>query len=258
MEVSGKPTANQIGNDDCSVEGALVSESKRRGQKPGCVKPVGSGRKKGTPNKVNSATREDILRRIDPVGWMARAIQSPKTPIEIKLQIALASLRRLLPELRSVELGGIPGGDPIQSEIVDRGDSFEFTKRLAFVLARTAMSSTSPLSKNRLSAEVANTAQDDDSAAEESFETRSPELQREPEAALPGPEWSVAELESGRCWLERDGRNISIFGSRAEAVAYAQKIAALETNVPEEGYAEEQGGRTETTPEVKHRGRRRK
>lgn len=71
--------------------------------------PKWGGRAKGTPNKVNVATRERIEREADPIGFLCGVIRGKEvdgsTPtLEQRMNAAKVLAGKVLPDLRSVEL----------------------------------------------------------------------------------------------------------------------------------------------------------
>lgn len=121
-----------------------VGGTKKRGKKKGTPKTPGSGRKKGTRNKVTSQTRERIEKGADPVGFLISlakgnrqsAAATPDAPrrtwviptLQHRIDAMNVLLNRTMPVIKPVELTGANAGP-----IVTKGEGFD---ALGEVLAR--------------------------------------------------------------------------------------------------------------------------
>lgn len=120
---------------------------KKRGRKPGCEKPPGSGRKPGSKNKVSADLRQTILARGKPVELLADICRGvkirvgpPAGPGEPQyvyptLQERASAAKILLDKIMVPPPAGAPPepGNPAE-EISD----FDAAMRLSFLLSRAA------------------------------------------------------------------------------------------------------------------------
>lgn len=104
----------------------------------GAPKTPGSGRKKGTPNKVTGALRERIEREADPIGLLIDVVKGKRFKAAVaagggrKQAYVYPSIaqrkwaahklaNKILPDVRAVKLGDQEGGD-IVVRIMRYGD----------------------------------------------------------------------------------------------------------------------------------------
>lgn len=104
----------------------------------GAPKTPGSGRKKGTPNKVTRALRERIEKEADPIGLLIDVVKGKRFKAAVapgggrKQAYVYPSIaqrkwaahklaNKILPDVRAVELGDQEGGD-IVVRIMRYGD----------------------------------------------------------------------------------------------------------------------------------------
>ena len=110
------------------------AEKQKRGpgRPKGLGKAPGSGRQKGTPNKDRAATVERIMREADPIGFLCKVARGDRMAAAIEpgakkkswwfptgdqqISAAQTLLRKCLPDMKSVELGG-PLGEPLSVRI---------------------------------------------------------------------------------------------------------------------------------------------
>ena len=86
--------------------------------------PKSGGRKKGTPNRANAATRERIENEADPIGFLCRVnrgddVDGAIPTLEQRMNAAKILAGKVVPDLRSVEMEH----STVQPEVTDLSDA---------------------------------------------------------------------------------------------------------------------------------------
>ena len=71
--------------------------------------PKTGGRQKGTPNRVNAASRDRIEQEADPIGFLIRivrgeALEDEKPSLDQRMNAARLLAGKVLPDLRGIEM----------------------------------------------------------------------------------------------------------------------------------------------------------
>ena len=137
--------------------------TRKRGRPRGSPKVVGSGRKRGTPNKKTVATREQILEMCDPLKLLAnialgkewlvadgkdhgRRVKAFPTGDQ-RYNACQTLAHKLLPNLRAQELSG-PAGGPIETRAADSGALEELMNKLNGMRQRRVLDDNPPIEKS--------------------------------------------------------------------------------------------------------------
>jgi hypothetical protein len=75
---------------------------------------VGAGRKPGIPNKKHANAEEAAKGGEMPVEYMLRIMRDPACAITRRDDMAKSAAPYFHPKLSTVEVGGIPGGEPVR------------------------------------------------------------------------------------------------------------------------------------------------
>lgn len=110
---------------------------KRRGRPKGLGKVPGSGRRRGTPNRTTAETREMILQRADPIGFLCDVVRGlvfeaapepgstkrvrQRPTINERIRAATVLARKMLPDIRLGEVSIDDGKIIIALPISKRG-----------------------------------------------------------------------------------------------------------------------------------------
>jgi hypothetical protein len=116
----------------------LHVQPKRRGPPKGSPKPAGSGRQKGTPNKINSSIHEIMASmKCDPRTILARIAMNAKNPPDLRRKAATDLMGFMFPRLAAQEITGANGA-PLMGSSIQVQDMLplEVQQRMAAILQR--------------------------------------------------------------------------------------------------------------------------
>ena len=86
--------------------------------------PKTGGRQKGTPNRVNAASRERIEQEADPIGFLIRIVRGEslddeRPSLDQRMNAARLLAGKVLPDLRGVEMQIDDQREKLVSEMTD-------------------------------------------------------------------------------------------------------------------------------------------
>jgi hypothetical protein len=115
-----------------------IKSKRGPGRPKGLGRVPGSGRAKGTPNRDRTATIDKIMREADPLQYLCKVARGDRLEAgdgpdakkktwwfptgDQRITAMLALARKVLPDVKAVEYGGVDGGDLI-IRIVRFGDA---------------------------------------------------------------------------------------------------------------------------------------